>query len=175
MSPSKPSIADCIKTLLDQLGLESVHVAACMSGDWGEFVSTSQDRIRSLIVVAPHLNKGIPDRLETFAPPALVITGDQGAPAQRARDLVGRFRQGTLHELRDYSSPIWADTIADHLPEVAESICSFLERVDRDDRCPLHRCQRETVRSKASAIECAGMAHLCCCCRCRWRHRNGPR
>src|SRR5262250_2703929 len=37
----------------------------------------------------PHLNKGVPDRLHAFTCPSLVITGDQGAPAKRARDLVG--------------------------------------------------------------------------------------
>ncbi len=34
---------------------------ACMSGDWGELVTKHPDCIHSLTVVAPHLNKGIPD------------------------------------------------------------------------------------------------------------------
>jgi hypothetical protein len=74
-----------------------------MSGDWGELVSKCQDRIRSLTVAAPHLNKGIPASLNAFQSPAMVIAGDQGAPARRAHDLAARFGNGELFELSDYS------------------------------------------------------------------------
>ncbi len=91
-----------------------------MSGDWGEFSAASPERICSLTIVAPHLNKGIPETLRAFAAPSLVIAGDQGAPAKRARDLAGRFGRGELFELRDYATPAWADTIADRTEEVAK-------------------------------------------------------
>jgi hypothetical protein len=56
------SPADRVEILLRHLGLERVHVAACMSGDWGALVTKSGDRLCSLTLVAPHLNKGVPDR-----------------------------------------------------------------------------------------------------------------
>jgi SAM-dependent methyltransferase len=123
--------------VLDQLGLEQVHVGACMSGDWGELISKCQDRVRSLTLVAPHLNKGSPDGLDAFRTPVLVVTGDQGAPAQRARDLARRFSQGALHEIRDYSSLIWADTVADHVAEVTEAIGGFLAQVEHAGGLPV--------------------------------------
>src|SRR5262249_36958047 len=130
------SSADRVEILLRQLGLERVHVAACMSGDWGDLVTKSGDRLCSLTVVAPHLNKGVPDRLHAFTSPSLVITGDQGAPAKRARDLVGRFRRGELVELRNYSGPAWADTIADRTADVTNAIGDFLARVERECCAP---------------------------------------
>ncbi|MCH7778682.1 MAG: methyltransferase domain-containing protein [Gemmatimonadetes bacterium] len=130
MAPAESSPANRIEALLQQLGLERVHVAACMSGDWGELVTKHADCIHSLTVVAPHLNKGIPDGLNTFQSPAMVIAGDQGAPAQRARELAARFGNGELFELSDYSSPMWADTIADRTTNVAEALCDFLARAE---------------------------------------------
>ncbi|MCZ6529122.1 MAG: hypothetical protein O6949_02155, partial [Chloroflexi bacterium] len=130
MPSDEPTTASRIVKVLDHLGLGAVHVAACMSGDWGELALKYQDRICSLTVVAPHLNKGIPDRLEAFAVPTLVITGDQGAPARRAHDLAVRFGNGELLELSNYSSPMWADTIADRTADIAEALCDFLARAE---------------------------------------------
>jgi hypothetical protein len=123
------SPADRVEILLRHFGLERVHVAACMSGDWGDLVTKSADRLCSLTVVAPHLNKGVPDRLHAFTSPSLVITGDQGTPSKRARDLVGRFGCGELVELREYFSPAWADTIADRTAEVTNAIGDFPRRM----------------------------------------------
>jgi SAM-dependent methyltransferase len=132
MAPAKLSPADRIKTLLEQLGLARVHVGACMSGDWGELATEHPDCIHSLTVIAPHLNKGVPEALKTFRSPSLVITGDQGAPAERARDLAARFEKGALCELCDYASPMWADTVSDRTADVAKALCEFLARVDRE-------------------------------------------
>jgi SAM-dependent methyltransferase len=136
MTSKKLSSADRIESLLRHLGLERVHVAACMSGDWGDLVTKSGDRLCSLTVVSPHLNKGAPDRLHAFTSPSLVIAGDQGAPAKRARDLAGRFGRGELVELRDYSSPAWADTIADRTADVTAAISNFLVRAERERGLP---------------------------------------
>ena len=132
MAPTESSPANRIKALLHQLELERVHVAACMSSDWGELVTKHVGCIHSLTVVAPHLNKGIPDGLNAFQSPAMVIAGDQGAPARRAHDLAARFGNGELFELSDYSSPMWADTIADRTADVAEALCDFLARAESE-------------------------------------------
>ena len=132
MAPTEFSSANRIEALLQQLGLERVHVAACMSGDWGELVTKHADCIHSLTVVAPHLNKGTPDGLNAFQSPAMVIAGDQGASARRAHDLAARFGIGELFDLSDYSSPMWADTIADRTVDVAEALCDFLARAESE-------------------------------------------
>jgi SAM-dependent methyltransferase len=136
MTSENLSSADRIESLLRHLGLERVHVAACMSGDWGDLVAKSGDRLCSLTVVSPHLNKGVPDRLHAFTSPSLVIAGDQGAPAKRARDLAGRFGHGEIVELRNYSSPAWADTIADRTADVTAAISDFLVRAERERGLP---------------------------------------
>ena len=130
MTAANLSSADRLETLFHRLGLECAHVLACMSGDWGEFVTRYPARISSLTIVAPHLNKGAPERLDVF--PTLVIAGDQGTPAQRARDLAARFGRGELFPLRGYTSPAWADTIADRTEEVAEALGEFLVRAGRE-------------------------------------------
>ena len=136
MSMNQPSPPGRVERALNHLGIGRVHVAACMSGDWGELLLNCPDRVRSLTIIAPHLNKGLPDCLNTFPSPALIITGDQGASAPRARDLAGRFLQGELFELQNYATPMWADTVADRTTEVTEAIISFLARVEDDDNGP---------------------------------------
>ena len=130
------SSADRVEILLRHLGPERVHVVACMSGDWGDLITKSGDRICSLTIVAPHLNKGVPARLHAFTSPTLIITGDQGAPAKRARDLVDKFGHGELVELSNYSSPAWADTIADRTADINNSISDFLVRAERERGLP---------------------------------------
>lgn len=124
------SSSNRIRALLQCLGLERVHVAACMSGDWGCLVTDHADCIHSLTLVAPHLNKGTPEGLDKFLAPTLIIAGDQGAPATRARELADKFRDGELYELGHYTSPMWADTVADRVEDVATALREFLTRVD---------------------------------------------
>jgi len=107
-----------------------------MSGDWGEFVARYPERICSLTVVAPHLNKGTPTGLSTFAAPSVVIAGDQGTPAKRAQNLASKFGHGGLFELDDYATPAWADTIADRTQEVVAAIDDFLARAERECGVP---------------------------------------
>ncbi len=130
------STAERLKLLFDRLDIERAHVMACMSGDWSEFVTCHANRICTFMVVAPHLNKGAPDSLHALSVPCLVISGDQGAPAKRARDLAAKFGRCDHSELSDYTSSAWADTIADRTEEVVVAIESFLARVEREDGVP---------------------------------------
>jgi SAM-dependent methyltransferase len=130
------SAADRVETLLGHLGLQRVHVAACMSGDWRSFITALGDRFCSLTLVNPHLNKGIPDHLDAFRPRCLVVTGDQGAPGKRARDLASRFAHGEVFQLGNYFSPAWADIIADHTADIANAVGDFLTRAERECGAP---------------------------------------
>ncbi len=152
MAIGESTPANRIKALLQQLGLARAHVGACMSGDWGALVTEHADCIHSLTVVAPHLNKGVPDGLNSFQSPAMVIAGDQGAAAGRARDLAARFGNGELFELSDYSSPMWADTIADRTAEITEALCEFLARAESEHALP-------TVTLAQGAGEIAGIIY----------------
>lgn len=127
------SISGRIERVLDHLSVGSVHVAACMSGDWGDFLLKRRERVRSLTIVAPHLNKGIPDGLQDVPIPALVLTGDRGTSLLKARSLADSLSRGELFELRDYASPPWADTVADRTADVVDAIRDFLLQVDQSD------------------------------------------
>jgi SAM-dependent methyltransferase len=129
-------LAERIEALLEHLDLERVHLVGCMSGDWGPLLPTHTQRICSLTVVAPHLNKGVPDHARSFPSPTLVIAGDQGTPAKRAQDLAGRFGQGQLIELPDYSSLAWADTVADWATEIVEALDDFFKRAESETDVP---------------------------------------
>lgn len=123
------SVSGRIARVLDHLGIGSAHFAACMSGDWGGLVGELAGRVRSLSLVGPHFNKGVPDGLGAFEAPVLVVSGAEGPPGQRARDLAGRFAHGELLELPGYFSPIWADTVADNLAEVSAAVGSLIDGV----------------------------------------------
>jgi SAM-dependent methyltransferase len=128
MADTTQSTADRLASLFDRLGIARAHLLACMSGDWGEFVTRHPERVASLTIVAPHLNKGIPDGLDRLDVPALVVSGELGTPGERARDLAARFAIGSHATIPGYESPAWADTIADREPEVAAALTSYLAR-----------------------------------------------
>ena len=133
-----------VEALLHRLGLDQVHVLACMSGDWGDLLDTCAARVATLTIVAPHLSKGVPSSVGSFSLPTLVISGDEGAPADRARSLAASFRRGELLQLRNYSSPMWADTVADRTAEVKSALFDFLERAEREHPLPaVELAQRE--------------------------------
>jgi len=124
------SVAQRIEALLDHLSLDKVHLGACMSADWGGVIESLPDRIATLTVVAPHLNKGVPEATATFTTPTMVIAGDEGPTAARARALTEVFPNGEFVGLSGYTSAIWADTVADRINEVKSSLIEFLRRAE---------------------------------------------
>jgi SAM-dependent methyltransferase len=152
MSEVTLSTAERLGTLLDHLGIGQAHVAACMSGDWGQLISNNQERVSSLTVIAPHLNKGIPAGIENFAGPSLVISGDQGASAKQAQALADKLPGSELYSLRDYTSPMWADTVADRQEDVAKGLTDFLERAQQSGNL-------SDVSPEKGAGECAGLRY----------------
>ncbi len=133
------SLSTAVRTakLFDQLGIERGQIAGCMSGDWGQFVGANNRYAASLSIVAPHLNKGVPAGIEHLDIPSLVIAGDQGAPAKLAADLAGKMPSSELANLKGYSSPMWADTIADRQADVTSFLMDFLRRRQHDTNLPV--------------------------------------
>ena len=146
--------AQRIRAVLDHLSLDRVHVGACMSADWGGLTESATDRIATLTIVAPHLNKGVPAGASTFVPPTLVIAGGDGRSAGRARSLAAAFPNGEFVALPGYESPIWADTVADRLEEVKSALVDFLTRADAKRGGPL-----ATVTPTTAAGECEGLRY----------------
>src|SRR5262244_2983585 len=90
----EPPIEQRILQVLRHLGLAQVHVAARVPGDWQDLATTHLESIRSLTLVCPQgMEPGI---LGPLASRLLVISGDQGRPAERARQVVMYLPEATL-------------------------------------------------------------------------------
>ncbi|MGI9522240.1 MAG: methyltransferase domain-containing protein [Hyphomicrobiaceae bacterium] len=137
MASTELSAADRIINVLDELGIQRAHIVGCLSSDWGDLIGRFQERLSSLTIVAPHLNQGVPASAETNSIPSLIIAGDQGAPAERARSLSKKVRSARLHSLAGYESPIWADTASDRTMDVEEALRDFWNELEpTDDSSP---------------------------------------
>jgi SAM-dependent methyltransferase len=130
------SICDRLNAVFDHLSIKQAPVAACMSADWSCLVGPASGRVTSLAVVAPHLNQGVPATAGGFKKPVVVIAGDEGAPAERSRELAGHFPTGTFVPLAGYSSPIWANTVSDRLQEVSAALTALWEAGTDDANWP---------------------------------------
>ncbi|MBI2087926.1 MAG: methyltransferase domain-containing protein [Deltaproteobacteria bacterium] len=122
-------VEERIVQTLRHLGIEQAHFAASMPRDWGGLVITHPEVVSSLTLVCP---MGVNlDALRANTPRLLVVTGDQGRPAQEARQIVGDLPGATLITLRNYFSPPWADVIADRTPDVGSALMDFVARIDQ--------------------------------------------
>ena len=122
-------VEERIIQLLRRLGIEQAHFAACMSRDWGGLVTTHPDIVSSLTLICPMVMNL--SALRANAPRLLVLTGDQGRPAEEAQRAVASLPGATLITLGDYFSPPWADMIADRTEEIGSAMMDFLARIDR--------------------------------------------
>lgn len=122
-------VEERIIQLLQHLGIERAHFAACMPGDWAGLITSHPDIVSSLTLVCPWGMKVSALRPNTSR--LLVITGDQGQPAEEVHRAVASLPGTTLINLRDYFSPLWADVIADRAKEVGAAIMDFIEQQQR--------------------------------------------
>ena len=137
LTSSELSTADRIISLFDALGLQRVHVLACASADWGDLITHHPQRLQSIAVVAPHLNQGIPAAARDFGSPSLVVAGDQGVPAERARTLADSLSGSALELLPGYESPMWADTAADCTDDLERCLLAFWEATEQPSQAPM--------------------------------------
>jgi pimeloyl-ACP methyl ester carboxylesterase len=126
----EPPIEERILQVLRHLGLAQVHIAARVPGDWQDLATTHPESIRSLTLVCPQgMEPGI---LGPLASRLLVISGDQGRPAERGRQVVMYLPEATLHILRDYVSPTpYTDLAVDRTDEIGAAMTEFLARIDQ--------------------------------------------
>ncbi|MBI3329406.1 MAG: methyltransferase domain-containing protein [Nitrospinae bacterium] len=123
-------IEERILQVLQHLGIAQAHVAARVPGDWQGLATTHPEHIASLTLVCPQgMEPGI---LGPLASRLLVISGDQGRPAERTRRVVMNLPEATLHILRDYVSPTpYTDLAVDRTDEIKAAMTDFLARIDQ--------------------------------------------
>lgn len=136
------SVADRILELLQHLGMERVHVAGAMPGDWRDLAVTAADRVASLSLVCPTSVDAT--ALATMASRVLVFHGDRGPAAERVRSAVARVPGATLGILTDYPGLPFADIAAERRYDLEPALLEFLERVERRSPSAAHTLPART-------------------------------
>jgi SAM-dependent methyltransferase len=78
----------------------------------------------------------------------LLVTGDQGQPAQEVHRAATGLPGARLINLRDYFSPLWADVIADRGTEVGATMMKFLSDID-----PQHTMQEAPLEAEGEIAD----------------------
>ncbi len=120
---------DRIVLVLRHLGIERAHFAACMARDWAGLLSSYPDLVSSLTLVSPWGFKL--GALRGNASRLLIISGDQGRPAEEVRRAVQNLSGATVINLNGYFSTNWADVIADRTDTVGSAITAFISGIAR--------------------------------------------
>ncbi len=115
--------------LFQHLGLEQVHIAARVTADWHGLAATHPETIASLTLVCPTGLEATP--LVALASRVLVLTGDQGAPAEAIRKAMAALPEATLIILHDYFSHTRADLLTDRMEDIGTAMLAFLARMDQ--------------------------------------------
>ena len=123
------SVEAALIALFQHLGINQAHIVVgqMVSTDWLSFTARHPERIASLTLVSPRLRP----ELRAMASRLLVVTGDQGVPAERARQLLATVPEATLRTLADYTCLPWSDVAADRSAEIVTAMLDFLNRMGR--------------------------------------------
>ena len=129
ITESDLSVEERLVLLLQHLGIQRAHFAARVTRDWNGFVTTHLESVSSLTLVCPQpFDSHVPGHL---ASRLLVLTGDQGRPAELVRRSTTSLTGANFHTLNDYPVFPWSDPAADRTDEIGSAMMEFLEYVDR--------------------------------------------
>jgi hypothetical protein len=117
--------------LFQHLGINQAHIVVgqMVSTDWLSFTARHPERIASLTLVSPRLRP----ELRAMASRLLVVTGDQGVPAERARQLLATIPEAISQTLHDYTCFPWSDVPAERGAEIGTAMLDFLDRMGKGD------------------------------------------
>ena len=159
---SRP-VADRILGLLQHLGLERVHVAGAMPGDWRGLATTAADRVSSLSLVCPTAVDAT--ALAAIASRVLIFHGDQGPAVERVRSAVARVPGATLETLTNYPGLRFADIGAERRDDIEPALLAFLGRMERQAPSAGILCAPGLGRSMASRTTSWALGRRWCSCR----------
>ena len=126
---AESSVAERLGQLFRHLGLEQVHIAARVTADWHGLVNAQPEMIASLTLVSPTGLEASP--LGALGSRLLMLTGDQGAPAEAVQKAMADLPEATLVTLHNYFGHPRADILTDRADEVGTAMLTFLSRVDQ--------------------------------------------
>jgi pimeloyl-ACP methyl ester carboxylesterase len=124
MTEAALPIAQRLLELFRHLGIEQAHFAARNVADWQEFATSYPSRIASLILLCPAALDMRP--FTGLAARTLVITGDQGAAAERVAAALQSVEGVASVELANYEALMWLDLAAERGTEIVPAMRDFL-------------------------------------------------
>ena len=127
------TIGAALNDLFQHLGIDRAHLAAgrLVLTDWLGLATLHPERVGSLTLVSPQpMDAAV---LQALGSRLLVVTGDQGPPAENVRRLLTRLPQAATYTLRDYTSLPWSDVMAERVAEIAPVMTDFLDRVGQGE------------------------------------------
>ena len=136
--------------LFRHVGLDRVHIAARVTADWRGLAATRPETIASLTLVCPTGLDATP--LGALASRVLVLTGDQGTPAEAISKAMAAHPEASIITLNDYYGHPRADLLTDRTEDIGVAMLAFLARMDQ-----LHTAK--PVRLPAQEGELGGIAY----------------
>ena len=115
--------------LFRQLGLDRVHLAARVAADWRGLATTRPETIASLTLVCPTGLDATP--LGALTSRVLVLTGDQGTPAEAISKAMPAHPEASIITLNDYYGHPRADLLTDRAEDIGAAMLAFLARMDQ--------------------------------------------
>ena len=115
--------------LFRQLGLDRVHLAARVTADWRDLATTRPETIASLTLVCPTGLDATP--LGALTSRVLVLTGDQGTPAEAISKAMPAHPEASIITLNDYYGHPRADLLTDRAEDIGAAMLAFLARMDQ--------------------------------------------
>ena len=111
------------------LGLDRVHLAARVTADWRGLATTRPETTASLTLVCPTGLDATP--LGALTSRVLVLTGDQGTPAEAISKAMPAHPEASIITLSDYYGHPRADLLTDRAEDIGAAMLAFLARMDQ--------------------------------------------
>lgn len=115
--------------LFRHVGLDRMHIAARVTADWRGLAATCPETIASLTLVCPTGLDATP--LGALASRVLVLTGDQGTPAEAISKAMAAHPEASIITLTDYYGHPRADLLTDRTEDIGAGMLAFLARMDQ--------------------------------------------
>ena len=125
----KSSVDERLALLFRQLGLDRVHLAARVTADWRGLATARPETIASLTLVCPTGLDATP--LGALTSRVLVLTGDQGTPAEAISKAMAAHPEAAIVTLNDYYGHPRADLLTDRAEDIGAAMLAFLARMDQ--------------------------------------------
>ena len=125
------TVEERILQLLQHLGIQKAHFAACLPEDLTSLFTNHPEVIASLTLVCPLVADArvlgpIADRL-------LVITGDRSAVSETTSKVTESLEGATLAKLPEFSGFLWDDPMRVRGTEALNAIMEFLKNIDEPE------------------------------------------